>query len=400
MAHDRIVNPPGSSPVRTRTARPAATRPSTVMGKLSLWAKLKTAGVPPGPPPGGRMPFGGLGSNYRAGSSESHHAAGRRDRIGRTRRRPGPGSNRAASECSAGRGARQFFRDGQRRATSDCSLCVQHEAFHGWVVEVKSLRNEKRCDREDWIDGYEEGRGEGEGNKGTRGRRDRASIGEEVMIEEKTKRGERERKGEGNNASFEFWIFEETKHTSSHKTATSREGDNDRAGKTAKTRMFSYGTEIASNLLMVATVAGPGVQAFVLFCTTARMSANGSQYYRKDGVRIAHDPYAPGMAEKYGAPGETDSDGFDPYADSVGPGIYGETSGKVKRDAQGKIVIGRQYQNHNPRPGPVYSGEGYTDMSKALSSGPEAVKKLLQLDPSLVHEISTGSQVRLTTLRG
>ncbi|EKX52689.1 hypothetical protein GUITHDRAFT_84668 [Guillardia theta CCMP2712] len=140
------------------------------------------------------------------------------------------------------------------------------------------------------------------------------------------------------------------------------------------------------------TVAGPGVQAFVLFCATARMSANGSQYYRKDGVRIVHDPYSPGMADKYGAPGETDSDGFDPYADTVGPGIYG---GKVKRDAQGKVLIGRQYQNHNPRPGPIYSGEGYTEMSRALSSGPEAVKKLLELDPSLVHEISTGGATPL-----
>ena len=73
-------------------------------------------------------------------------------------------------------------------------------------------------------------------------------------------------------------------------------------------------------------------------------------YYRADGVRITHDPYARGMAEKYGAPGKTDADGFDPYADSVGPGIYG---GTVKRDDMGQVVIGRQYQNHNPRPGPV-----------------------------------------------
>ena len=32
-------------------------------------------------------------------------------------------------------------------------------------------------------------------------------------------------------------------------------------------------------------------------------------YYRADGVRITHDPYARGMAEKYGAPGKTDADG-------------------------------------------------------------------------------------------
>lgn len=71
-------------------------------------------------------------------------------------------------------------------------------------------------------------------------------------------------------------------------------------------------------------------------------------YYRSDGVRIAHDPFAPGMAEKYGTPGATDHEGFDPYADTVGPGIYG---GIVKRDGRGEVVIGRQYQNHNPRPG-------------------------------------------------
>ena len=39
-----------------------------------------------------------------------------------------------------------------------------------------------------------------------------------------------------------------------------------------------------------------------------------SGHYRRDGVRIQHDPYAPGMAEKYGRPGETDDEGFDPYA--------------------------------------------------------------------------------------
>jgi hypothetical protein len=35
--------------------------------------------------------------------------------------------------------------------------------------------------------------------------------------------------------------------------------------------------------------------------------------YRLDDVRITHDPYAPGMAEKYGRPGKTDHEGFDPY---------------------------------------------------------------------------------------
>ena len=109
-------------------------------------------------------------------------------------------------------------------------------------------------------------------------------------------------------------------------------------------------------------------------------------YYRADGVRITHDPYARGMAEKYGAPGKTDADGFDPYADSVGPGIYG---GTVKRDDMGQVVIGRQYQNHNPRPGPVYSGGGYTPTSKRLSDA-AALEAWLNEHPDLVNDISTG----------
>merc|ERR1719353_400560 len=109
-------------------------------------------------------------------------------------------------------------------------------------------------------------------------------------------------------------------------------------------------------------------------------------YYRADGVRITHDPYARGMAEKYGAPGKTDADGFDPYADSVDPGIYG---GTVKRDDMGQVVIGRQYQNHNPRPGPVYSGGGYTPTSKRLSDA-AALEAWLNEHPDLVNEITTG----------
>lgn len=47
-------------------------------------------------------------------------------------------------------------------------------------------------------------------------------------------------------------------------------------------------------------------------------ASRSKAYYRQDGVRIGFDPYAPGMAETYGAPGETDIDGFDPYNDTVG----------------------------------------------------------------------------------
>merc|ERR1711915_1032663 len=116
------------------------------------------------------------------------------------------------------------------------------------------------------------------------------------------------------------------------------------------------------------------------------------EYYRADGVRITHDPYHPSMAKKYGLPGETDSEGFDPYADSVGPGIYG---GVVKRDENGEVVVGAQYQNHNPRPGPVYAGGGYTPMSNALRLGEDAIKPLLDKFPDLVNEVTTGGATPL-----
>jgi len=117
------------------------------------------------------------------------------------------------------------------------------------------------------------------------------------------------------------------------------------------------------------------------------MSTGAEDYYRHDGVRITHDPFAPGMAEKYGLPGKTDNEGFDPYADSVGAGIYG---GIVKRDADGEIVIGRQYQGHNPRPGPVYSGGGYTPSTKMLTDIEGQLKPLLGRFPDLVNDVTTG----------
>jgi len=123
-------------------------------------------------------------------------------------------------------------------------------------------------------------------------------------------------------------------------------------------------------------------------------NSNNDEYYRVDGVRITHDPYAPGMAAKYGLEGETDQDGFDPYADTVGPGIY---SGSVKRNPDGSVVIGKQYQNHNPNPGPVYDGNGYSLMSRAIHQGPEKVNEVLHDFPELVHEISTGGARPLHT---
>merc|ERR1719316_2628235 len=117
-----------------------------------------------------------------------------------------------------------------------------------------------------------------------------------------------------------------------------------------------------------------------------------AQRYNHCGTRITHDAYAPGMAEKYGMPGKTDNEGFDPYRDTVGPGIYG---GIVKRDENGNVIIGKQYQNHNPRPGPVYAGGGYTPMSNALREGKRALKPLLDKYPDLVNEVTTGGATPL-----
>jgi ankyrin repeat protein len=114
--------------------------------------------------------------------------------------------------------------------------------------------------------------------------------------------------------------------------------------------------------------------------------------YRDDGVRITHGPNAPGMASKDGNKRSVDPDGFDPQCDEVGAGIYG---GNVRREANGTIVIGRQYQNHNARPGPVYAGTGYSEMSQALHKGSQAVQALLARQPTLAHEVSTGGATPL-----
>ena len=76
----------------------------------------------------------------------------------------------------------------------------------------------------------------------------------------------------------------------------------------------------------------------------------------------------------------------------MGAGIYG---GNVKRDASGNVLVGQQYQNHNPRPGPVYDGTGYSPMSRALRAGEAALEALLKQDPALVGEVSTGGATPL-----
>lgn len=155
-------------------------------------------------------------------------------------------------------------------------------------------------------------------------------------------------------------------------------------------------------VLFLALVTSPSVPAFLPLSRPLAVYAGDSMplpaqaeeggHYRSDGVRITYDPHAPGLAEKYGLPGGTDPEGFDPYADSVGPGIYG---GSVERDGNGDVVIGRQYQDHNSRPGPVYDGGGYSLMSRAIHAGPEKVREILADHPGLVGEVSTGGATPL-----
>lgn len=85
----------------------------------------------------------------------------------------------------------------------------------------------------------------------------------------------------------------------------------------------------------------------------------------------------------------SDPDGWNPEADTVGAGIY---SGRVVRDAAGAVVYGAQYAGHNPRPGPVYAGGGYTEMAQAIQRGPEAVSALLAEGADANEEATGGAR--------
>ncbi|KAI8469038.1 MAG: hypothetical protein J3K34DRAFT_425265 [Monoraphidium minutum] len=92
-----------------------------------------------------------------------------------------------------------------------------------------------------------------------------------------------------------------------------------------------------------------------------------------------------------------DPEGFDAVADTVGAGIY---SGRVKRGPDGAVQWGPQYAGHNPVPGPVYAGGGYTDMANAIHAGPDAVRRLLEAaaDPqAAANEVMTGGARPLHT---
>lgn len=100
------------------------------------------------------------------------------------------------------------------------------------------------------------------------------------------------------------------------------------------------------------------------------------------------DPYTPGVAESFGLTDSTCTEGYDASSDSVGPGIYG---GSVQRDPiTGEILIGTEYEYDHHKPGPLYDGNGYSLMGRAIHMGEEKVLHLLEQYPQLIEEISTG----------
>lgn len=105
------------------------------------------------------------------------------------------------------------------------------------------------------------------------------------------------------------------------------------------------------------------------------------------------DPYVADVAEMYGLASSVTQDGFDAAADTVGPSIYG---GSVQRDATGFVLYTTQYiENDHHRPGPVYDGNGYSLMSRAIHFGPDKVAELLRDYPQMIEDISTGGATPL-----
>ncbi|CAD7944362.1 unnamed protein product [Amoebophrya sp. A25] len=101
----------------------------------------------------------------------------------------------------------------------------------------------------------------------------------------------------------------------------------------------------------------------------------------------------------------SDPDGWDPSADTVGPGIYGgrvkvNKNDHKKTDPRDLILWSdKQYQNHNPwTGGPVYAGGGYSPMSQLIRTGNvTGLRTELERDPTLSMEISTGAATPLHT---
>ena len=104
---------------------------------------------------------------------------------------------------------------------------------------------------------------------------------------------------------------------------------------------------------------------------------------------LGASPLLLSMYHKPGSARFAVTEGLDAEADAVGPGIYG---GRVERDESGAVVIGQQYEEYNPIPGPLYAGGGYTELAQAIREGDVTrVARLLDDDPALVNDVLTGA---------
>ena len=104
---------------------------------------------------------------------------------------------------------------------------------------------------------------------------------------------------------------------------------------------------------------------------------------------LGASPLLLSMYHKPGSARFAVTEGLDAEADAVGPGIYG---GRVERDESGAVVIGQQFEEYNPIPGPLYGGGGYTELAQAIREGDVTrVARLLDDDPALVNDVLTGA---------
>ncbi|KAJ1626643.1 hypothetical protein T492DRAFT_1031245 [Pavlovales sp. CCMP2436] len=129
---------------------------------------------------------------------------------------------------------------------------------------------------------------------------------------------------------------------------------------------------VSSHMVAVLLSAGATPTAALLACAARGAVARGVSRTRCHTLAVA---------------------GLDAESDGVGPGIYG---GRVERYENGSVVIGRQFEDYNPLPGPVYLGGGYTELNAAIRAADHAaVTALLCAEPSLANDISTGGATPL-----
>ena len=80
--------------------------------------------------------------------------------------------------------------------------------------------------------------------------------------------------------------------------------------------------------------------------------ASAEQHYRRDGVRITHDPHAPGMAEQYGKPGQVRSGS--PFARGATPATAAAAAAAAPSSADVPLTCRRSVERRASRT----SGDG------------------------------------------